>query len=389
MDNLIHVETNNDKVINTTPIVIGENLEKSIEVVVTKAPLVDSDDDSGFDFLVNKDKVSAPKEKLPYKEEPKEQDTKSTFSENPPQSAPIFYSAPSPPPRQPYFPPLQQVQFESIKTTVMSDDDIRREKSFLLHQFESKNLQNRYSPKILSMNNSLDDIKNELEYINSKRDLENNMTNWKQGLFLGLNGLVQLNNNLDPFDVDLSDWLKDTHYELMRAGKYDEVLEELIIKWRGKIPIGPEIKLVGLMCMSLTTGIMAKKQEKRERQKREREEQLIDDKVDARMKQQFNKMQEQANNEMRTQQKQFQQQQQLFQQQQANQLQQQTNKMQQPPLTGPSLTEEEVLLMVKQDIEQDTEEIVTAGPKKRGRKKLSVAAVTLPHPTPKLEEEVY
>lgn len=375
----IQIETEADNIINTLPeIYIPMNSNIEIETLKNEDDLKSTNNDANddFEFLVNKNKVYSPKEKK--KEIIIEQDnggdgdddTRSRVQS--PFMEPL-QPPPEPLPTPPFKPSVHGMNsffnsgiFDSIKTQTMSEDDIRKEKSYLLHQFDNKNTNHRYSPKILDMNNSLEEIKNELEYINSKRDMENNMDTWKQGMFLFLNGVVQVNNSYDPFDVDLSDWLKDIHYDLMRKGKFDEVLEELIIKWRGKIPMSAEMKLVGLLGMSLAGNVMSKKQEKRDKLKREQEEQLMEEKIQRNVQAQMEKMMQQQRQQ---QQEYYQQehrysperQQQEYRQEKEHRYSQERSSVTQPSspakqvkLTGPSLSDEDILKLVQQDFADST-----------------------------------
>lgn len=169
--------------------------------------------------------------------------------------------------------------FGKKSTSAMTDDEIRFEKSYRLQQYETKNRDFIYSSKRLSMNNSLEEIWNELEYVTRKRDMENNMTVWKQGLLVFVDSLTALNTTYDPFDVELTDWAKEMHWNVMRLGRYDEVLEELIEKWRGKIPMSPELKLLFLMGSSLAFGVMTKKNEKAAMQKRMEEQRQMKEQI--------------------------------------------------------------------------------------------------------------
>lgn len=144
----------------------------------------------------------------------------------------------------------------------MTDEEIRREKAFLLFQYESKNKDFRYSKAHLTMNSSLDDIKNEIELINSKRAMESNMSFWRRGMVLCSEGLVYLNNTFDPFSVEMSDWSKQMAYEVMEEKSYDELLEELVLKYKSTGISAPvEIRLALAVGASFGFGVMAKKRE--------------------------------------------------------------------------------------------------------------------------------
>ena len=174
--------------------------------------------------------------------------------------------------------------FSRKSSAAMTDDEIRREKSHYLQQYESKNKDNMYSTKRLTMNNDLEEIKDELEFIMQKRSMENSMVTWKRGLLLFVDSAVAVNSAYDPFDVDLTDWSKEMHWDVFRAGKYDEVLDELIVKWKGKMPMAPEWKLMFMMGSSLVFGVMAKKKEKAAMAKRLEEEKMMEEKIRAQVR---------------------------------------------------------------------------------------------------------
>jgi hypothetical protein len=161
----------------------------------------------------------------------------------------------------------------SKRTNALSPEDIRIEKAKLLHQYDSKNKDNMYSNKRLSMMNDLEEIRNEVHYINSKRQMDNSTSTWKTGLMLFVNGCVWLNSYYkDPFDVDLTDWARQMKFDVEKAGLYDDVLEDLVIKWSGKVPMAPEMKLVLMMGSSLFFGVLAKKNEKAAMEKQAQDE---------------------------------------------------------------------------------------------------------------------
>ncbi|KAJ3223124.1 hypothetical protein HDU81_009384 [Chytriomyces hyalinus] len=156
----------------------------------------------------------------------------------PPHSSvlPDFLLTPQHQPFQNFF----RNDFHSDST--QEDDAARREKSFTLNEFNTKNVGNHYSPKAFTMSDPLHEIKNELEFITAKRDIENQTKTWKRGLLLFVNGVVHLNSTYyNPFDVDLSDWSKEMHWNVFQENMYDDVFQELIQKWRGKIKMSPEV----------------------------------------------------------------------------------------------------------------------------------------------------
>ncbi len=190
-------------------------------------------------------------------------------------------------------PPLVNSLFSSglfsRRTHAMTEDDIRREKSYLLQQYQTKNRDELYSPKRFTMDSSLEEIQNELQFIVSKREMENSMSTWKQSFLFCADMIVQLNTTYDPFNfkVDLNDWAADLNYDVTRAGKYDEVLEELIMKWRGKMPMSPEMKLLFMMGTSLVFGVVNKKKEAALLAKRMDADRKMEQRIDAAVEKKF------------------------------------------------------------------------------------------------------
>ena len=392
----IQIETHNDKIIRTNPIIKMDNL---VEVVSEKIEIPepshfrDSDSEgSDFEFLANTKKILPPIQPppvLPGSPIPNmEMHNSPKLSDLP---LPEVYSSP----------PMKPMSFSAnafnLPNSYQSEDDIRREKSFLLNDYNSKNIENKYSPKNFTMDDSIGDIKNELEFILAKRDLDNNMMTWKRGMLLFVDGVAHLNSTYyNPFDVDLSDWSKEMHWSVFREGAYDEVLQELIKKWRGKVPMSPEMKILGMMGSSLAFGIISKKREKAAMEKRLREQQQMEERVRAQVRDEMLKVQQQQFQQgQQFQQQGHQQPQQGYQQpQQGHQQPQQGHQQQhwkeqvqvqvqvptpqqaqtQTPHTfnGPSLTEEEMLKLMETNFidttidndsdEEDNESVISLRP---------------------------
>jgi hypothetical protein len=399
------IETSNDKIMNTnTP---QELKIDTSQIELHKDSTTPRDEyfkseknlsNVNFDFLANKNKITSPKDEIVTK---LPDVSSQNFELDLPLPLPPTPTTPNLQPLQP--PPLSSMDIppnfsgsgmgsfggnflESIQKSVMSEDDIRREKSYSLHQYEKKNANLKYSPKHFTMNDSLEDIKNELEYINNKKSMENSLSSWKNNMFFVMNGVNTLNNTYDPFDVDCSDWVRDFHYEIFRQNSYDETLEELIVKWKGNLPNNPEMKLGIMIASSLGNHVMNKRQEKSDKLKRQKEDEMITQKVSdqvqiemQKMYQQFARSQPQPQMyQQHTPSPQPQQQQQLSQHQQSptqHQPQQsptQHQPQQSPDLHGPSLDEETLLKLVQQDLEtlDDAESVADSEgvPKqKRGR----------------------
>ena len=192
---------------------------------------------------------------------------------------------------KPRYEPLKSTEpsFASMFTPVaekrsseqMSPEDVRRTKSYLLHQYETKNVSTgyRYSTKRLSMDNTLEDIENELEFMNHKRQMEINMNQWRRGLTFFVDGLASLNATWDPFDVDLTEWSRNIFADVHTYKQYDEILEDLIRKWQGRLPMGPEMRLALAMGGSLAYSVVQQRKEKAHMAQMQEDERRMNEKI--------------------------------------------------------------------------------------------------------------
>ena len=105
--------------------------------------------------------------------------------------------------------------------------------------------------KRYTMDNSLDEMKQEYLRLVDARNLEASIRFQRQALMSVVTGVQYLNGRFDPFDVKLDGWSESVHENVE---DFDEIFEELYDKYkeRGKMP--PEARLVmalagsGFMC---------------------------------------------------------------------------------------------------------------------------------------------
>jgi hypothetical protein len=175
-----------------------------------------------------------------------------------------------------------------------TEDGIRRKKSILLHQYGLKNKDRRYSSKVLTMDSDLREIQDELQFVETRKSMEGNLSLWKTGLVILSDGLVRMNERFDPFGVDMSEWSQRMWYDVMQKGSYDEVLLELVEKYKGTVPIGPELRLLTMLGMSFGGTLLTKKQEQAQLEKLRREqERHINAEVEARVRERMQQQQRQ------------------------------------------------------------------------------------------------
>lgn len=130
------------------------------------------------------------------------------------------------------------------------NETVRKEKSEILFKLYTivEKSNGRWSTK-LTMDNSLDEIKNEFTRIKAVLDNEAMVKFCKHGLVMGIKGVEMLNNAYDPIGVDLDGWSEAMSYN-MATTEYDEVLSELCEKYKGAGSMSPEVKLLVMIVMS-------------------------------------------------------------------------------------------------------------------------------------------
>jgi hypothetical protein len=92
-----------------------------------------------------------------------------------------------------------------------------------------------------TMDNSLDEIKQEYDRLVDARNLEGSLRFQRQALMGVVTGLEWMNNRFDPFDLNLEGWSESVHESVE---DFDDIFEELYDKYkdRGKMP--PEARLL-------------------------------------------------------------------------------------------------------------------------------------------------
>jgi hypothetical protein len=142
----------------------------------------------------------------------------------------------------------------SISLTPAPPRDLEKEKQekieFLnkLQRLEAKGYP---ISKRFTMDNSLEEIKQEFTRLVDARNLESSLRFQRQMLMGAITGMEWLNDKFDPFDIKLEGWSESVH---TNVEDFDEIFEELYDKYkdRGKMP--PEMRLMmavagsGFMC---------------------------------------------------------------------------------------------------------------------------------------------
>jgi hypothetical protein len=142
----------------------------------------------------------------------------------------------------------------SISLTPAPPRDLEKEKQEKIEYLNKlQRLESKGYPvsKRFTMDNNLEEIKQEFTRLVDARNLESSLRFQRQMLMGAITGMEWMNNKFDPFDVKLEGWSESVH---TNVEDFDEIFEELYDKYkdRGKMP--PEMRLMmavagsGFMC---------------------------------------------------------------------------------------------------------------------------------------------
>ena len=126
----------------------------------------------------------------------------------------------------------------------LSPEEERKEKSDMinkLNRLESKGFQ---ISRRFTLDNSLEEIKQEFERLMDARNLESSIKFQRQMMMGVVTGMELMNNKFNPFDWQLDGWSESVHENV---DDYDEVFEELYDKYKGKGQMPPEARLLFMM----------------------------------------------------------------------------------------------------------------------------------------------
>ena len=151
--------------------------------------------------------------------------------------------------------------FSPALTPRMDPEVEKKEKIELINKLQRLEQKGFQVTKRYSMDNSLDEMKQEYARLVDARNLEASLRFQRQALMGIVTGLEWANGKFDPFDLKLDGWSEGVHEN---QEDFDEIFEELYDKYkeRGKMP--PEARLVmalagsGFMCHVSNTFLRSK-----------------------------------------------------------------------------------------------------------------------------------
>ena len=142
------------------------------------------------------------------------------------------------------------VESEAPKIEKMTKEELLREKFIYLKKLEALETKGVTLSKRYSMENSLDEMKGEYEFIIAEKEKKNSVQFQAKVLTTLITGLEFLNSKFDPFDIKLDGWSEQIHENIE---DYDEIFAELHEKYKSKAKMAPEIKFLFQLA---TSGMM-------------------------------------------------------------------------------------------------------------------------------------
>ena len=136
------------------------------------------------------------------------------------------------------------------KSTKLTEQELLREKFEMLRKLEALEEKGANLSKKYSMDNDLDEMKGEYEFLINEKEKSNSIKFQGKVLTTMITGLEFLNSKFDPFDIKLDGWSEQINENV---DDYDEIFAELHEKYKSKAKMAPEIKLLFQLASS---GIM-------------------------------------------------------------------------------------------------------------------------------------
>jgi hypothetical protein len=118
---------------------------------------------------------------------------------------------------------------------------IDEEKADLLNKLSRLEKRGFTINKKLSMYSSVDDIRSEVKRITYSIEVDQSVKFSRRMLIACVTGLEFLNKRYNPVDIHLEGWSESV---MENVDDYDQVFEELYAKYRTKMQMAPEVKLI-------------------------------------------------------------------------------------------------------------------------------------------------
>ena len=130
---------------------------------------------------------------------------------------------------------------EEDEEAPMSEEEIANKKREILYHLDRLEKKGVRLPRKFTMADGLKDMHDALERVKLDREVDAGVKFQRKMLMACVTGIEFLNSKFDPFDVKLDGWSDSLNENIP---EYDDVFEELYVKYRGKAKMAPELKLM-------------------------------------------------------------------------------------------------------------------------------------------------
>ena len=121
---------------------------------------------------------------------------------------------------------------------------VDEEKSDLLNKLTRLEKKGFTVNKRLNAYSNVDELRSEVKRITYSIDVEQSLRFSRRMLVACVTGLEFLNKRYNPFEVQLEGWSESI---MENVDDYDGVFEELYVKYRSKVNVAPEVKLIMML----------------------------------------------------------------------------------------------------------------------------------------------
>lgn len=126
---------------------------------------------------------------------------------------------------------------------------IEDEKADLINKIARLEKKGIQTNERLNMHSSIQDIRNEVKRMSYSVEVDQSVKFQRRILIACVTGIEFLNKRYNPLDIHLDGWSESV---MDGVDEYDDVFEELYIKYRGKAKMAPELRLMMMLGGSAT-----------------------------------------------------------------------------------------------------------------------------------------
>jgi hypothetical protein len=123
-------------------------------------------------------------------------------------------------------------------------NSIDEEKSDLINKLGRLEKKGFAVNKRLNAYSNVEDLRTEVKRITYSIDVEQSIRFSRRMLVACVTGLEFLNKRYNPFEIQLEGWSESV---MENVDDYDGVFEELYVKYRSKVSVAPEVKLIMML----------------------------------------------------------------------------------------------------------------------------------------------